>query len=146
MIERAWKSRSDLKAVEAQVRAAEQTVSAAHAEYLPSVSLNGGYGVIGPNPAHTHGVFAVTGSVNIPVWQGGRTKGDIQQAESALRQRQAELADQRARVEQDVRTALINLRRQAVRFGSRKGIASMQTKRYLKHATALPREWGPRSK
>jgi outer membrane protein TolC len=109
MIERAWKSRSDLKAAEAQVRAAEQSVSAAHAEYLPSVSLNGDYGVIGPNPAHTHGVFAVTGSVNIPIWQGGRTKGDIQQAESALRQRRAELADQRARVEQDVRTALIEL-------------------------------------
>lgn len=108
-IQRAWKNRSDLKAAEAQVRAAEQTLSAAHAEYLPSVSLNGDYGVIGPNPAHTHGVFAVTGSVTIPIWQGGRTKGDIQQAESALRERRAEVADQRARVEQDVRTALIEL-------------------------------------
>jgi outer membrane protein TolC len=108
-IQRAWQHRSDLKAAEAQVRAAEQIVSAAHAEYLPSVSLNGNYGVIGPNPARTHGVFAVTGSVNIPIWQGGRTKGDILQAESALHERCAELADQRARVEQDVRTALIEL-------------------------------------
>jgi outer membrane protein TolC len=54
-------------------------------------------------------VFAVTGSLNIPVWQGGRAKGDIQQAEATLHQREAELADQRGRVEQDVRTALVEL-------------------------------------
>ncbi len=108
-IEHAFQHRSDLKAAQAQVRAAQAALSAAHAERLPSVSLNGDYGVIGPNPASTHGVFAVTGSVNVPVWEGGRIKGDIQQAEATLRQRQAELADQRGQVEQDVRTALIEL-------------------------------------
>ena len=40
---------------------------------------------------------------------GGRIKGDIQQAEATLHQRQAELADQRGRVEQEVRNALIEL-------------------------------------
>ena len=108
-IDQALRRRSDLQAAEAQVRAAELALSAARAERWPSVSLNGDYGVLGPNPASTHGVFAVTGSVNVPIWQGGRTKGDIQQAEAALRQRQAELADQRGKVEQDVRTALIEV-------------------------------------
>lgn len=108
-IERAYKQRWDLRAAEAQVTAAERALSAAHAERLPSVSLNGDYGVLGPNPASTHGVFAVTGSVNVPIWQGGRTKGDIQEAEAALHERQAELADQRGQVEQEVRTALIEL-------------------------------------
>jgi outer membrane protein TolC len=65
--------------------------------------------VLGPNPTSTHGVFAVTGAVKVPVWQGGRVKGDILQAEAILHQRQAELADQRGRVEQDVRSALIEL-------------------------------------
>lgn len=108
-IQEAFRRRSDLRVAEAQVHAAELTLSAAHAERWPSVSLNGDYGVLGPNPASTHGVFAVTGAVNVPVWQGGRTKGDIQEAEATLRQRQAELADQRGKVEQDVRTALIEL-------------------------------------
>ena len=108
-LEVAYKRRSDLRAAEAQVRAAEQTLSAAHAERLPSVSLDGNYGVLGPNPTSTHGVFAVTGSINVPIWQGGRVKGDIQQAEATLHQRQAELADQRGLIEQDVRTALIEL-------------------------------------
>ncbi len=108
-IQRAFERRSDLRAAEAQVRAAETALSAARGERLPSVSLNGDYGVIGPNPASTHGVFAITGSVNVPIWEGGRTKGDIQQAQAAVRQRGAELADERGQVEQEVRTALIEL-------------------------------------
>lgn len=108
-IQRAYQSRSDLQAAEAQVRAAQIVLSAAHAERLPSVSLNGDYGLTGTNPTTGHGVFAVTGSVNVPIWQGGRIRGDIDEAEATLRQRQAEYADQRARADEDVRTALIDL-------------------------------------
>ncbi len=108
-IQQAFEHRYDLRASQAQVKAAEQSLSAARAERLPSVSLNGDYGVLGPNPANTHGVFAITGTVNVPIWQGGRTSGDIRQAEAVLNQRQAELADERGRVEQEVRNASIEL-------------------------------------
>ncbi len=108
-IAEAFQRRADLQAATSQVAAAEQALSAAHAERLPSITVNGDYGVLGPNPTSTHGVFAVTGAVNIPIWQGGRTRGDIQQAEATLHQRQAELSDQRGQVEQDVRNALIEL-------------------------------------
>ncbi len=108
-IQLAYTRRSDLQASEAQVRAAERALSAAGAERLPSASVNGDYGAIGPNPTSAHGVFAVTGSINIPVWQGGRVKGDVLQAKATLDQRQAELADARAAVEQEVRNALIEL-------------------------------------
>jgi outer membrane protein TolC len=109
IVQEAFARRSDLQASETQVKAAERALQAAKAERLPSVSLNGDYGVLGPNPANTHGVFAITGAVNVPIWQGGRVKGDIQQAEATLAQRQAELADQRVSVEQDVRDALVDL-------------------------------------
>ena len=102
--------RADLQASEAQLKAAEQALSAAKGERLPSLSINGNYGVLGPNPTQAHGVFAVTGAVNVPIWQGGRVRGDIQQAQATLDQRKAELSDQRARVEQDVRVALIELK------------------------------------
>jgi outer membrane protein TolC len=106
-LQQALTNRADVKASEAQLHAAEIALSAAHAERLPSVSLGGDYGALGPNPANAHGVFAVTGTVNIPVWQGGRVKADIEQAEATVAQRRAELADQKARVEQEVRNALI---------------------------------------
>lgn len=108
-IKRAFEHRADIRASESQVHAAEIALSAAHAERLPSVSLNGDYGVIGPNPATTHGVFAATASLNVPIWQGGRTRADIQQAEITLKQRRAELEDERGQVEQQVRNALIEL-------------------------------------
>jgi outer membrane protein TolC len=108
-VQEALKQRSDLAAAKAQVRAAERAVDAARAERLPTVSFSGDYGVLGPNPAQTHGAFTATGAVNFPVWTGNRTKADMQQAEAALHQRQAELADQQGRVEQEVRSALIEL-------------------------------------
>ncbi len=108
-IQHAFEHRCDLKAAQAQLQQAEMTLSAAHAERLPSASLSGDYGVIGANPASTHGVFSAVGSVSVPVWEGGRIKADIQEAEATVRQRRSELADQRGRVEQDVRNALIEL-------------------------------------
>jgi outer membrane protein TolC len=56
-----------------------------------------------------HGVFSVTGSVNIPVYQGGRIRADVAQAEATLAQRKADLADRKAAVEQEVRDAVIEL-------------------------------------
>jgi outer membrane protein TolC len=108
-IQTALAHRADLQATQAQVKAAELALSAARAERLPAASLNGNYGVTGPNPATTHGSFAVTASVTMPIWQGGRTSADIEEAQATLHQRQAELADQRGRIEQDVRNALIEL-------------------------------------
>jgi len=108
-IQHAFATRQDLKAAQAQIQATERAVSAARAERLPSASVNGDYGVLGPNPASAHGVFAISGSVNVPIWLGGRVKADIEQAETALAQRKAELADQQGQVEQEVRTALIEV-------------------------------------
>jgi outer membrane protein TolC len=107
-VQQAFQKRWDLQAAASQVRAAEMAVSAARAERLPSASLTADYGVLG-SPTSNHGVYTVTGAVNVPVFQGGRVKADVAQAEATLHQRQAELADQRGRVEQDVRTALIEL-------------------------------------
>jgi outer membrane protein TolC len=108
-VQQAFQTRWDLKAAESQVHAAEIVVSAAHAERLPSATLTADYGVLGPSPVSNHGVYTVTGSVNVPLYQGGRVKADVEQAEATLHQRQAELADQRGRVEQEVRSALIEL-------------------------------------
>ncbi len=108
-VQQAFQKRQDLQAAESQVRAAEMVVSAARAERLPSASLTADYGVLGTSPVSNHGVYSVVGSLNVPVYQGGRVKADVEQAQAALHQRQAELADQRGHVEQDVRTALIEL-------------------------------------
>lgn len=108
-VKQALMQRPDIKAADAQIRAAEKTVSAAKAERLPSLAFNADYGVIGTNPAESHGTFSVAGTLRIPIWQGGKVDGDIEQANAALSQRRAEMEDVKSRVESDVRNAFLDL-------------------------------------
>lgn len=101
--------RADLKAARAEVRAAEHGKAAARAERLPALSIRGDYGVIGTNPSQSHGTFSATASLSIPLWQGGRVEGDIEEADAALVQRRAEAEDTVSRVESDVRNAWLDL-------------------------------------
>jgi outer membrane protein TolC len=108
-VTQALMQRPDIKAAEAQIRAAERALAAARAERLPSLSVSADYGVIGLNPAQSHGTFSAAGTLHIPIWQGGRTEGDIEQANAAVAQRRAELEDLRSRVESEVRNAFLDL-------------------------------------
>jgi len=108
-IHQALDRRSDIKAAEAQVRAAQRALAAAHDERLPSLSINGNYGAIGTNPAQASATFAAAATLSIPIWQGGRTEGDIKAAQAALVQRQSELDDLKGQVESDVRNAFLDL-------------------------------------
>jgi outer membrane protein TolC len=108
-IHQALDRRSDIKSAEAQVRAAEHALSAAHDERLPSLSINGNYGAIGTNPAQASATFSAAATLSIPIWQGGRSEGDIKIAQAALAQRQSELEDLKGQVEGDVRNAFLDL-------------------------------------
>jgi outer membrane protein TolC len=102
--------RADLAAAQAAVRAAEATLHAAHAERLPTLNLSADYGAAGLRPtASAHGTFTVSGNLTIPLYEGGRIRGDIEQAQASVHQRQAELADLRGQVDRDVRQAFIDL-------------------------------------
>ena len=109
MIRLAWAQRPDIRAADAQVRAAEEARQAAASEYLPSLSLNADYGAIGINPAQSHGTFSVTGTLNVPIYRSGRIGADVERASAVVAQRRAELGDLRGHAEQDVRNARLDL-------------------------------------
>jgi len=107
---RALEQRADLRAAAAQAEAARAALAAARDERLPSAVFTGNYGVIGTNPwTSSHGVYTVTGTLRIPIWLGGKVGGDVEQANAALAQRQAELADTRSQIEAQVRDAFLDL-------------------------------------
>ena len=108
-VQQALAARADLQAAEAQLKAAERTRAAARSERLPSLSTSADFGEIGTHFNLGRDTYTVTGTLNIPIWQGGRVAGDIAQAEAALRQHRAELADMRGRIESDVRNAYLDL-------------------------------------
>jgi outer membrane protein TolC len=108
-LERAYRSRGDYLAALERVRAAESNRRAIVGELLPSVRVTADYGEIGLSPADAHSTYNVTGAVNIPIFQGGRTRGRLMEADAELRSRTAEAADVKAGVYYDVRTAFLDL-------------------------------------
>jgi outer membrane protein TolC len=105
----AAQNRSDLKAAEAQLHSAEFARKAAVAEHYPTLGVDADYGVIGINPANSHGTFDVSAQLKFPIWAGGHTHGDIVEADANLAQRRAEYESARSRVEADVRNAYLDL-------------------------------------
>src|ERR1700686_2001239 len=105
----AFQHRADLKAADAQVHAAERAHAAARAERYPSLGVTSDYGAIGVNPSQLQTTYTASASLKIPIWQGGRTEGDIQQADAALSQRRAEYEDLKGQIESDVRSAYLDL-------------------------------------
>jgi len=108
-IRRAGDGRADLKAADAQLRAAELALAAARAEHLPTVGVTADYGTIGSSPSTSERTYGVAGRVRIPIWDGGRTSGRIAQAETVVAQRRAERDDLAGQIEAEVRKAFLDL-------------------------------------
>ena len=91
------------------MRAAEASRQAVIGEALPSLRVNADYGDIGLTPGDARGTFSVSGAVNVPIFQGGRTRGRLAEADADLRQRRAEAEDLRASIYYEVRAAFLDV-------------------------------------
>jgi len=112
-LRRAYASRSDYQAAMAEVRAAEFSRHAAVAGYFPSLSFNSDIGAAGAHPSTATQVFDVRGTLSIPIFQGGSVHGAVLQADARLTQNRERLANLRAQIDSEVRTALLNLQSSA---------------------------------
>lgn len=109
-LQRAYSHRPEYLAAESRMRVAELQVKAARGEALPTLDLNGDYGVIGPTIGSSRATFTVGAGLRIPIFQGGRVKADVLLAQSILKQQQMRLEDMRGRIEFEVRSALLDVR------------------------------------
>jgi outer membrane protein TolC len=107
---RAYVRRPEYLAAEARVRVAEFSVKAARGEALPTVQVNGAYGWIGPAPGKADATYNLAAGLKIPIFQGGKVKADVNQAETELRQTKMQLENLRNRVEFEVRAALLDVK------------------------------------
>jgi outer membrane protein TolC len=82
---------------------------AAEAQRIPAVALNADYGDLGRSLGNSHGTFTLAGTLRFPIFDSGRIRADVAQADATLQQRQAEFSDLGARIEFDVRTALLDI-------------------------------------
>jgi outer membrane protein TolC len=109
-IGRALATRLELSVAADELRIAEAERKAALGGWAPSVSAFGDYGGSGlkPNeidlPTRSIGI-----RIDVPIFNGGRTRSEVQAASSRVRQAEMQLSDLRQAVEKDVRQALDNL-------------------------------------
>lgn len=106
---RAYQRRPEYLAAEARMRAAEIQVKAAKQERLPTLEMDGDYGALGRAPGDSRATYTVAGSVRVPIFQGGRVRADILDAQSALNQLTSQLHDLHSRIEFEVRSALLDV-------------------------------------
>jgi outer membrane protein TolC len=102
--------RPDYQSYQARVRAAEESVRAAHGERYPTADVSADYGDVGPTLANSHGTFTFVASAKVNLFDGGRISAEVVQAKAALKQRQDELADLAGQIDYQVRTAFLDIR------------------------------------
>jgi outer membrane protein TolC len=110
VVAQAYERRPDFLAAQQRVKAAEAEVRSARAGFLPSLEVTGDYGVIGLTVGQALSTFSVTGQVNVPLFEGGRTHGRTAQARADLAQRRNELEDLRASIYYNARSAFLDLK------------------------------------
>ena len=105
----AYNTRPDYKAALERVSAAEATRKSIVGDALPSVHIDANYGAIGLAPSDARATFAVAGAVNVPIFQGNRTRGRLVEADADIRNRRAEADDLKASIYYEVRAAFLDL-------------------------------------
>ena len=106
-IDRAMRSRPDLRAADEQIRAAEQEVTAINAERLPTLSAFGDYGYIGKD--RLLGTYDWGVQISIPIFDGLRREGRIEEAKAMSNEIDVRRRDLRQQAAIEVRGALLDL-------------------------------------
>lgn len=108
-VRQALARRPDLVAAQARVTAARSAVSAIRAERLPSLSLVGDDGVNGLNYSHLLNTYEYGFQISLPVFDGFRREGRIQEQQNVAREASVQERDLEQQAEADVRAALLDL-------------------------------------
>jgi outer membrane protein len=110
-VEQAGRNRPEVRIAEAQVTLSDYERRAVRAEQLPSLDFVGDYGVSGITPTNTDlPTRRAAIQLNVPLFNGGLTRGRLAVATSRQRQADLELGSIRGQVEEDVRLAYAALR------------------------------------
>jgi len=105
----AYKNRQDYQNLQNQVVEFKALHSAYRAQRLPSLSFSGNYGVDKVNGTPSHGVFSAMGTLNVPIFREADLRGSSDAAAAQLAAVNAQLDDLRGKIDQQVRSALLDV-------------------------------------
>jgi outer membrane protein TolC len=105
----AFRNRQDYQNLLNQMVEDKALRKAYRSQRLPSLSFKGYYGISTVNGAGTHGNFAAIGTLTVPIFREARLRGDRDAAQAQLNAATAQLADMRAKIDEQVRDALMDV-------------------------------------
>jgi outer membrane protein TolC len=107
--EMAYRSRQDYQSLLAQVRAAQLQRKAAKWERLPTVDFQGNYGVTGVTGSLYHGTYVAAGSLNVPLFQEAKFRGDSRVAAANLTNLTQQLESLKEQINQQLRDSILDV-------------------------------------
>ena len=105
----ACKSRQDYQNLQNQVVGYRAVHAAYRSQRLPTLSFNGYYGVSEVTGVGAHGNFVAQGTLKLPIFREASLRGDTDAAQAQLSSVQAQLADLKTHIDQQVRSALLDV-------------------------------------
>jgi outer membrane protein len=102
----AFDTRADYRSMEASVRAAELQVRSVKAYRIPTVTSSFSDAQSGETPVRNVNTYRLQGEISVPIFTSGRIRGQIEEAQGALREAQWGLDQVRSQIATEVLTAM----------------------------------------
>jgi len=108
-LEAAYTNRPEMQSLRHQARALENEKQALHAQRLPSARFEGYWTYLGLSPASVIPSYLYQGSVQIPLFTGGRIGAEVARAELEQKKIAQQEQEQRNAIALEVKTAIARL-------------------------------------
>jgi outer membrane protein TolC len=105
----AYRSRQDYQNLQNQAVEYKAVHAVYRSQRLPTLSFYSYYGTSTVNGAGTHGDFAAIGTLNFPIFREARLRGDEDASKAEMDSINAQLADLRNHIDEQVRAALLDV-------------------------------------
>ena len=105
----AYRSRQDYQNLQNQVVEYKSLHTAYRSQRLPTLSFDSYYGTSTVNGVGTHGNFSAVGTLSFPLFREARLRGDEDASQAQLDAVNAQLADLRNHIDEQVRAALLDV-------------------------------------
>lgn len=105
----AYTHRNDLLSLEQSIVVASHEVKAVRYQRLPTLAVNGFYGILGEDAGPYHGVFTAQGSLKFPVFREAAQRGEQETADAQLMQLRDQENNLRGTIDAQIRISLLDV-------------------------------------
>jgi outer membrane protein TolC len=105
----AYKNRQDYQNLQNQAVEYKAVHAAYRSQRLPTLSFNGNYSTDTVTGVGTHGTFLAQGTLSVPLFREAKLRGDTDASQAQMEAINNQLADLRGHIDQQVRSALLDV-------------------------------------